>query len=157
MSPFRPASLLFALICALYASPSFAQNAATPAPASSFFGELVSIVLPLSFIILGLFLVLHFARRRYGLSGQGVALSVVQVLPLGPRERLVLVKTRSGRVLAVGVSSQTVNLVAELDPSDVPSPDPALVEPSQPSKLLGMPLILRDLAGRRGRTRTPPG
>ncbi len=158
MSKFRPAISMTALTASLFARPVWAQPAAAATPAPSFFGELVSIVLPLSFIILGLFLVLHFARRRYGLTGQGVAMSVVQVLPLGPRERLVLVRTRRGRVLAVGVSSQTVSLVAELDPSELPTPDPAASEPSQsPPKLLGMPLILRDLIGRRGQPRKPAG
>lgn len=93
---------------------------------TSFFGELLSIVVPLVFIILGLFAVLHFARRRYGLTGQDAPMSVVQVLPLGPRERIVLVKTRSGRVFAVGVAAQSVNLITDLAPADllaVPAPE----------------------------------
>lgn len=93
----------------------------------SFFGELLSIVVPLVFIILGLLAVLHFARRRYGLTGQDAPMSVVQVLPLGPRERIVLVKTRSGRVFAVGVAAQSVNLITDLDPADllpVPAQEP---------------------------------
>lgn len=94
---------------------------------ASFFGELLSIVVPLVFIILGLFAVLHFARRRYGLTGQDAPMSVVQVLPLGPRERIVLVKTRSGRVFAVGVAAQSVTLITDLDPADllpVPTQEP---------------------------------
>lgn len=130
---------------------ALAQSTVATQPAPSFFSELVSIVLPLAFIILGLFLVLHLARRRYGLRGGGAALTVVQVLPLGPRERLVLVRTHGGRVLAVGVSSQSVHLVTELDPADLPvpeTPDPDAAAP----KLLGIPLNLRDF-GRPGTKR----
>lgn len=156
--PIPTASLLPGLL-ALATGPLPKATPTPPAmpPAPSFFGELVSIVLPLAFIILGLFLVLHLARRRYGLRGRGAALSVVQVLPLGPRERLVVVRTHGGRVLAVGVSAQAVQLVSELDAADLPPPEPD-PEPSQPApKLLGLPLILRDLAGRGGRGPGPAG
>lgn len=85
----------------------------------SFLGELLSILIPLSLIIAGLWFTLRLVKRRYGLSGPDAPLSLVQVLPLGPRERLVLVKTRAGRVLAVGVSAHSVNLVADLDQADV--------------------------------------
>lgn len=107
-------------VLALVSTPLMAAGAAPAAgQPTSFFGELLSIVVPLVFIILGLFAVLHFARRRYGLTGQDAPMSVVQVLPLGPRERIVLVKTRSGRVFAVGVAAQSVNLITDLDPADL--------------------------------------
>ena len=119
-------------VLALVSTPLAAAGASPAAGQStSFFGELLSIVVPLVFIILGLFAVLHFARRRYGLTGQDAPMSVVQVLPLGPRERIVLVKTRSGRVFAVGVAAQSVNLITDLDPADL-LPVPTQ-EPSPPS------------------------
>lgn len=102
------------------AMPAFA--AAPAAQETSFFGELLSIMVPLAFIILGLFAVLRFARRRYGLTGQDAPLSVAQIVPLGPRERIVLVKTRSGRTFVVGVAGQSVNLITELQPSDLDKP-----------------------------------
>lgn len=157
MSQPRPFRLIALAAAALPEAALAAAPAAPMQPAPTFFSELVSIVLPLAFIILGLFLVLHFARRRYGLAGRGAALSVVQVLPLGPRERLVLVKTHGGRVLAVGVSSQSVQLVAELDPADLPPAEPVDTGPATPApKLLGLPLSLRDLAGSRRRPPQPP-
>lgn len=107
---------------------AMAQDSAPVASGTSFLGELASIVLPLAFIILGLYGVLRLVRRRYGMTGQDAPLSVVQILPLGPRERLVLIRARGGRVLAVGVSAQMVRLVTELDADELqlPSiPDPS--------------------------------
>ncbi len=92
----------------------------TPA-APSLAGELLAIVLPLALIIAGLLVVLRLVRRRYGLTGPEAPLSILQILPLGPRERLVLVKARSGRVFTVGVGAQAVSFITELDPSDLES------------------------------------
>ena len=155
LQPRRPAALLtrlaawLAALAALAAWPALAaaQASATAEPTPTFFGELVSIVLPLAFIILGLLVVLHFAKRRYGMTGQGLTLTVIQILPLGPRERLVVVRTRTGRVFTVGVSSQTVNLVTELDPDELVLPEPeteaAVGTPARPPKLFGLPLNRR--------------
>ena len=100
---------------------------ATPAPAGSYLWELMAILLPLAFIIVCLLVLLRFLRRRYGLSGHDAPLSVVQVLPVGPRERIVVVRSRSGRAFAVGVSANAVTLVSELDSEDLaataPEPD----------------------------------
>ncbi|MEN1928786.1 flagellar biosynthetic protein FliO [Luteimonas sp. MJ250] len=89
-----------------------------PAP-TSFAAELLAILLPLAFIIIGLLLVLRLVRRRHGVTGPDAPLSILQIVPLGPRERLVLVKARSGRVFTVGVSAQSVNFVTELTADDV--------------------------------------
>lgn len=98
----------------------------------SFLGELLSILIPLLLIIAGLWFGLRMVKRRYGLTGTDAPLSVVQVLPLGPRERLVLIRTRAGRVLAVGVSAQSVNLVADLAQADVDSPSTSDAEAPAP-------------------------
>ena len=90
--------------------------------ATSFAGELLAIVLPLAFIIAGLLVVLRLVRKRYGLTGPDAPLSILQILPLGPRERLVLVKSRSGRVFTVGVAAQNVNFITDLDPQDLAEP-----------------------------------
>ena len=66
-------------------------------------------------------------RRRFGITGSGAHLSVLQILPVGPRERVVLLKTRAGRILAIGVSAQSVNLITRLEQDDVaadPEPSP---------------------------------
>ncbi len=101
-----------------------ASAAAKAADAPSFLAEIASILLPLALIIAALVVVLMFARRRYGLSGRDAPLSVLQVLPVGPRERIVLLQTRAGRVLAVGVCAQKLSLIAQLDREDVASQSP---------------------------------
>lgn len=116
--------------CALAVSllTGFAQaHAAAPAPATvpgndSFIGEMIAIVLPLIFIIAGLVFILRLVRRKYGLSGSDTPLSVLQILPVGPRERVVLVKSRAGRVFAIGVGAQSVTFITDLDIRDV-APD----------------------------------
>lgn len=70
-------------------------------------------------MILILLLVLRLLRRRYGLTGSNAHLSVLQILPMGPRERVVLLRTRAGRILAIGVSAHSVNLIARLEQDDV--------------------------------------
>ena len=79
----------------------------------------MGIVLPLVLIIVVLLAVLYLVRRRFGLTGQDAPLSVLQILPLGPRERLVLVRSRSGRIFTVGVAAQSVTLVTHLDAADL--------------------------------------
>lgn len=96
-----------------------AVPAAAPAPPPSLFFEFISILLPVAVVIAGLIAVLHYLRKRHGLSGRDAPLSVLQILPVGPRERIVVLRTRSGRALAVGVAGQSLNLIAELDPADI--------------------------------------
>lgn len=102
-----------------------AAPAARATPSESFVGEMFAIVIPLVLIIVGLVFLLRVVRRRYGLSGNDAPLSVLQILPLGPRERLVLVKSRAGRVFAVGVGAQSVTFVTDLDADDLQSPPSA--------------------------------
>lgn len=152
----KPLCSAIALFIALASSSATAQQTGS-APAS-FFGEVLSIVVPLAFIILVLIAVLHFARRRYGISGQDAPLSVVQVLALGPRERIVLVRTRTGRVFAVGVGSQTVTLLTDLDPAELVPKTPPEGGPSAADRrptVFGWPLIRRDLPGARARNPDP--
>jgi flagellar biogenesis protein FliO len=103
---------------ALAAQPAVTQ-AASAQPTTSVLGEVLAIVLPLLFIIGALVAVLIFARRRFGLTGQDAPLSIVQILPVGPRERIVLVRTRAGRVMAVGVAAHSLTLLARLEHDDV--------------------------------------
>lgn len=104
-------------------APVVARAQAATSPATpSLAGEILAVVVPLALIIAALLLVLRLARRRYGLSGGDAPLSVVQVLAVGPRERVVVLRTRAGNALAVGVSAQSVNLIARLEPGDVAPP-----------------------------------
>jgi flagellar biogenesis protein FliO len=155
----RPVAWI-ALSALAAAAPAFAQQPAQTTESVSFIGELVSIVLPLAFIILVLVAVLHFARRRYGTTGHDAPLSVVQIVPLGPRERIVLLKTRTGRLFAVGVAAQSVNLITDLDPAELVARTPGDAEqpqstPTRASKVFGLPLIRRDLP--RGARDADPG
>jgi flagellar protein FliO/FliZ len=147
----KPLSITFgSTLAALAGAPSaHAQAAAEAAGSGTFFGELVSILVPLVLIILVLLAGLHLARRRYGMTGQDAPLSVVQILPLGPRERIVLVRTRAGRVFAVGVAAQAVSLVTELDAADLVASHPEgsqAAAPATRATLFGKPLIRRDFS-----------
>lgn len=124
-----PAHIAVALAIFLATIAGAAWGAApdVAAPAPSYVRELLGIVVPLGFMILALLLVLRLLRRRYGMTGSGAHLSVLQILPVGPRERVVLLKTRAGRILAIGVSAQSVNLITRLEQDDVaadPGPSP---------------------------------
>lgn len=101
------------------AKPALPATAAAPPPSLLF--EFISILLPVAVVIAGLVAVLHYLRKRHGLSGRDAPLSVLQILPVGPRERIVVLRTRSGRALAVGVAGQSLTLIAELDPEDIAS------------------------------------
>jgi len=123
----RVARLRSALIVPLVLLATTAEAAAAPArtPSDSFVGELLAIVIPLVLIIAGLLFLLRLVRRRYGLSGTDAPLTVLQILPVGPRERVVLVKSRAGRVFAIGVGAQSVTFVTDLSNEDLESPNPA--------------------------------
>ncbi len=121
-APFLLRKLLPTLACLAYPGSAWsAASAAAPAK-SSFLAELLAIVLPLAAVIAGLWVVLHLARKRYGITGRDASLSIIQVLPVGPRERIVLVRTRAGRVFAVGVGAQSLSLITQLQPDDIAPP-----------------------------------
>lgn len=124
--PLLPACVAIALACApLAAVAAAAPVAAQPAAPDSITGEVIGILLPLALVIVALVAVLYLVRRRFGLTGQDAPLSILQILPVGSRERIVVVKSRSGRVFAVGVGAQTVTLITNLEQSDIePAPAP---------------------------------
>lgn len=123
----RPIAVLAFAACAWPARA--AAPAADATRDSSFVGELLAILVPLALIIVALLLVLRLARRRYGLTGQEAPLSILQILPVGPRERLVLVRARSGRVFTIGVGAQSVNFITDLNPADLQTPETATGSP----------------------------
>lgn len=118
-----------------------AQAATSPA-APSLAGEFLAILVPLVVIIGALLLVLRMARRRYGLVGAEAPLTVVQVLAVGPRERVVVLRTRAGKAFAIGVGAQSINLIAPLDAADIAVPEPAddaaSARPASTNSLLGL-------------------
>src|SRR3546814_13712313 len=99
-------------------------------------GEVIGILLPLALVIIALVAVLNLVRRRFGLTGQAAPLSILQILPVGFRERIVVVKSRSGRVFAVGVGAKTVTLITTLEQSDFePAPTPNVPTEAGPTQL----------------------
>lgn len=116
----------------LFSISAHAATASTQAAptTTSFAGELLGLVVPLVLIIVVLFAVLYVARRRFGLTGKDTPLSIVQILPVGPRERVVLVKSRAGRVFVIGVGGQNVNLITHLEPDDLISADDPVSTPA---------------------------
>lgn len=116
MSARHPATI--ALLAAGVALPA---RAAVPAAGGTgaVAVDVIAVLVPVLLVIAVLVALLFYARRRYRLTGSSAALSVVQILPVGPRERVVVVRTRNDRYLAVGVGAQTLSLIAELDPRDV--------------------------------------
>jgi flagellar protein FliO/FliZ len=82
--------------------------------------SLTTLTLTLGAIVLILAGVLWFVRRmqpgatRGGSGRGGPDCTVLRSLPLGPRERLVVVKV-GNRHLVVGVGSASVSLLCELD------------------------------------------
>ena len=129
-----------AITLALAAGSAIAAAPGAAVPAPSYVRELLSIVLPLGFMILALLLVLRLLRRRYGMTGSGAHLSVLQILPVGPRERVVLLKTRAGRVLAIGVSAQSVNLITRLEQDDVAAGPDTGTDPAEAARVAKSPL-----------------
>jgi len=138
MTLLRP-TILFARIGILLAGGLSGLAAAAPAPVTavqpevslSATGEVLGILLPLALIIVALFAVLYFVRRRFGLTGQDAPLTILQILPVGSRERVVLVKSRSGRLFVVGVGTQSVTLITNLEQSDIETPAVAQSSPLQ--------------------------
>ncbi|MFK3650219.1 flagellar biosynthetic protein FliO [Lysobacter enzymogenes] len=112
----------FAAAPAASAAPA-AQAAAAQPPSLLF--EFAAILLPVAVVLGGLVAVLYVLRKRHGLTAREAPLSVLQILPIGPRERIVVLRTRAGRALAVGVGGQTMTLIAELDPADIAAADTA--------------------------------
>ncbi len=123
--PVRLAAIVMG--CSLPGLAAAAAVVPTPAPPPdttfSVVGEMLGIVLPVALLIIALFAVLYFVRRRFGLSGKDAPLTILQILPVGPRERIVLVKSRGGRLFAVGVSGQSVTLITNMERSDLESAD----------------------------------
>ena len=138
--PCLSASRVLAMaIAALTAFPASATPPAAVPGGDSFIGEMIAILLPLVFIIAGLLFLLRMLRRRYGLSSSDSPLSVLQILPVGPRERVVLVKSRAGRVFAIGVGAHSVTFITDLDIGDVAPESTAAVVPAprSPSNIDG--------------------
>lgn len=151
-------SCLFILFVASITAPAeLHARAATPEPAPSFLADMLAIVLPLVLVMAGLVLVLRLARKRLGITGQDAPVSILQILPVGPRERVVLLRTRAERVIAIGVCPTSVSHIADLTAEDVgPAPREAVDEPeSLPNARHRFEALLANVARKAGPSGDP--
>lgn len=115
-----------ALWIAATAAPSQGARTAASADSVPLSAEIAGIVLPIIFLVGALIAVLYLLRKRQGIGTRDMPLSVMQVLPVGPRERVVVLRTRAGRALAVGVAAHSVRLIAALSEDDLATPAQSL-------------------------------
>lgn len=123
-SRFASAPILLAFFAPASA---FARTAPSTVPLAA---EIAGVVLPVLLLVGALVAVLYLLRKRHGLTSRDAPLSIVQVLAVGPRERIVVLRTRAGRALAVGVASQSVRLIASLSEDDLGTPAQSLSDGS---------------------------
>ena len=77
--------------------------------------EIAAILIPLALLlIIALAALIYFNRRRMLFPGHG-PLSIEQVLSIGPRERIVVLKAKD-QLLVIGVTSEQITLLTRLDP-----------------------------------------
>ncbi|HEY6517390.1 MAG TPA: flagellar biosynthetic protein FliO [Steroidobacteraceae bacterium] len=100
----------------LFAAPH-AANAAAPVGA----GGLASVTFALLAVLAAIFAVAWLARRVRGMGSRvGNAIDVLAEIPLGPKERAVLIKVGAEQIL-VGVAPGRVNVLHVLrEPVEVP-------------------------------------
>lgn len=89
------------------------QAATATVETVSFAEALMSIVLPLALVI-GALVVTLWLIRRHGKFGSGTALlKVIQILPVGPREKIVVLADGERR-FAIGVTPHTITPLTEI-------------------------------------------
>src|SRR5579863_10026457 len=107
----------------LFAAP---QAATTAAPVGA--GGLASVTLALLVVLAAIFAVAWVARRVRGIGGRvGNAIDVLAEIPLGPKERAVLIKVGTEQIL-VGVAPGRVSALHVLrEPVEVPKSTAAVI------------------------------
>ncbi|MGY6518264.1 MAG: flagellar biosynthetic protein FliO [Lysobacteraceae bacterium] len=122
------------LAAGLLLGPGALAAAPVPPGDTTFVRELLGLLLPLAFVIVLLVVVLMLFRRRLvPRGGRNDLLRIEQVLPVGPRDRLVLVAAPGGRRLLVGIGAGSPRLVAELQGTDGETGEPRTREESPPA------------------------
>ena len=106
---------LYCLAAAFAAVPAWAAPAVTSEAQSSIAGQVAQLALGLLFVV-GLIFLLGYLMRRVGpLSGQGGQhIRVLSSLPLGPRDRLILVDV-AGKQLLLGASPGRISTLHTFD------------------------------------------
>lgn len=107
----------------LYAAPHAASPFAAAAPSAAQFGAggLASVTLALLVVLAAIFAVAWLARRIRGIGSKaGSAIDVLADVPLGPKERAVLLKVGTEQVL-IGVAPGRVSALHVLrEPVEIP-------------------------------------
>lgn len=115
---------------ALFLSPvAFAQTSGVPGPGVSS-GSLLQGLFGL-ILVIGLLWAVLYAMRRFGgasLSGKTAGMRVVSVLPIGPRERIMLLEVQDSWIV-VGVSPAGMRTLHTLPRGELPPADSAQAVP----------------------------
>ncbi len=89
-------------------------GAADPVPAPSPGASLLGLVVPLLAVAFSLAALWWMLRRNNGRNGAAGPARIVQVIAVGPRERVVIIDHDTRRFM-LGVTPTTVNVLADLD------------------------------------------
>jgi flagellar protein FliO/FliZ len=109
----------------------FAAPAAAPSGAAPSIGSLGEVTLALLLVLAAVFAAAWLLRRVRGFSRAGsAALDVIADLPLGPRERAVLLRVGKTQLL-VGVAPGRVNTLHVLDEAIEPASAPVTDVPAE--------------------------
>jgi len=92
---------------------SIARAAESAGDTDSASTTLISLIVPLLTVVFGLAALWWMLRRHAGRGGAAGPARIVQVLGVGPRERVLIVDCDSHRFL-LGVTQSTISLLAEL-------------------------------------------
>lgn len=94
------------------------SQADTPIVADAGSGSMLAVLLPVMAVLGTLLAALVFVNRKRGLFNTDGPLRIVQVLSVGPRER-VMVLSAGNDTLVIGVTTGQITLLSVLDPSVV--------------------------------------
>ncbi len=95
--------------------------AAAPPPAKSFTAEIVTMLLSLVFVVALMLVTLWFVKRRLTGVPQGEAqVRVIQMIPVGTREKLVVLDDGKTRYI-IGVTPNRISYIAPLSVDEPPS------------------------------------
>lgn len=118
-----PSLLLWCTRVAVAADP---EPAAMPVPPPG--GSILSLAVPLLAVAFALVALWWILRRGSGRNGAMGPVRIVQVLAVGPRERVVIVDHDSRRFM-LGVTPSAISMLADLDGKDAAKNPPSATSP----------------------------
>ena len=114
----RRRCVFFILLSPLVGVATAAETAGAASDAPDF--SLTALIVPLLAVVFALAALLWIVRRR-GMAGSGAGPArIVQVLGVGPRERVLVVDCDSRRFL-LGITASTITLLSEIDTENAAS------------------------------------